>query len=86
MELVITIAWSIWFNQNQVRHNKPCQSAAMNIHKARTLIEEFQVVNFQPLKPAEKEENKWANIKLQVFSSKKKKKKKKGKNKRKITN
>ena len=35
----------------------------MNIHKARLLIEEFQVVNFQPLKPAKKEENKWTNPK-----------------------
>ena len=64
-------------HQNQVKHNKPCQSATMNIHKARTLIEEFQVINFQPLKLAKKEENKWTNRKLQVFSSKKKKKKKK---------
>ena len=70
-------------HQNQVKHNKPCQSATMNIHKARTLIEEFQVINFQPLKLAKKEENKWTNRKLQVFSSKKKKE---GKNKRKITN
>ena len=35
----------------------------MNIHKARLLIEEFQVVNFQPLKPAKKEESKWTNPK-----------------------
>ena len=40
------LAWSIWFNRNQVRHDKPRQSVAMIIHKARTLIEEFKVANF----------------------------------------
>lgn len=67
LELVITITWSIWFNRNKVKHDKPHQSAAMNIHKARPLIEEFQVANFQLLKPAEKEENKWINPKPPLY-------------------
>nr|XP_023915109.1 uncharacterized protein LOC112026651 [Quercus suber] len=42
LELVITIAWSIWFNRNQVWKGKADQSANMIIHKAISVIEEFQ--------------------------------------------
>ena len=41
LELVITIAWSIWFNRNQVWQGKADQLASMIIHKARAVIEEF---------------------------------------------
>ena len=41
LELVITIAWNIWFNWNQVWQGKADQSASMIIHKARLVIEEF---------------------------------------------
>jgi len=63
LELVITIAWSIWFNQNQVWQGKADQSANMIIHKARSMIEEFQVANFQPSGSSMKEVELWINPK-----------------------
>ena len=63
LELAITIAWSIWFNWNQVRHGQSCQFAAMILDKARSLIDEFQVANFQPSPLVVKEVEIWINPK-----------------------
>jgi len=41
LELIITIAWCIWYNKNQVRLGKPTQLAGMIINKAKEVIEEF---------------------------------------------
>ena len=63
LELVITIAWSIWFNWNQVWQGKADQSASMIIHKARLVIEELQVANFRPLGSFVKKVELWINPK-----------------------
>ena len=47
LELTITIAWSIWFNRNATRLGKSSQNTSMIIQKARALLDEFQVANFQ---------------------------------------
>ena len=48
LELVITVAWSMWFNRNAVRQGKARQTATTVLQKARLLLEEFQLANFQP--------------------------------------
>ena len=60
LELAITIACSISFNRNQVRHGQSCQSAAVIL---RSLIDEFQVANFRPSLPIVKEVEIWVNPK-----------------------
>ena len=59
LELVITFAWSILFNRNQVLPGKTRQTASMIIQKARSLINESQVANFWPPKLAVKDMDLW---------------------------
>ena len=61
LELVITIAWSIWFNQNQVRQGKVDRSTSMIIHKARSMIKESQMAKFWPSRTSMKEVEMWIN-------------------------
>lgn len=68
LELIITIAWCIWYNRNQVRLGKPTQSAGMIINKAKEVIEEFQVANFTPSKPIVKEADLWINPKPPLYN------------------
>ena len=63
LELVITITWSIWFNRNQFLHRRANQTASLIIHKVRSMIEEFQVANFQPSRSSMKEVELWINLK-----------------------
>lgn len=63
LELIITHAWCIWYNRNQVRLGKPTQSVGMIINKAKAVIEEFQEANFTQSKPIVKEVDLWINPK-----------------------
>ncbi|KAL0015705.1 hypothetical protein SO802_002774 [Lithocarpus litseifolius] len=54
LELIITIAWCIWYNRNRTRHGSPRQSSNEIIHKARTIMEEFQVAHFTCPQPTAK--------------------------------
>ena len=51
LELVIIVAWSMWFNRNVVQQGKARQQAITILQKARLLLDEFQIANFQPSKP-----------------------------------
>ena len=62
-ELTITIAWSIWFNRNATRLEKSSQNASMIIQKARALLDEFQVANFQLSLPMVKDSGQWICLK-----------------------
>lgn len=46
LQLVITMAWCMWFNRNVVRQCKTQQSVAEILRKAKYLLEEFQTANF----------------------------------------
>ena len=46
LELVLMIAWNIRHNRNQVQHGKARQLSRAILHKARVLLEEFQIANF----------------------------------------
>lgn len=59
LELTITIAWSIWFNRNATRLGKSSQNTSMIIQKARALLDEFQVANFQLSQPVVKHSGHW---------------------------
>ena len=63
LELVITFAWSILFNRNQVLQGKTRQTTSMIIQKARLLINESQVANFWRPKSAVKDMDLWINPK-----------------------
>ena len=60
-ELVITVAWSMWFNRNAVRQGKAQQPAATVLQKARLLLEEFQLANFQPSRTVMHDKEQWTN-------------------------
>ena len=45
LEMFFMNAWSMWHNRNAVRHGSPRQSATLVVHKARVLLDEFQIVN-----------------------------------------
>ena len=61
LELVITVAWSMWFNRNAVRQGKAQQPAATVLQKARLLLEEFQLANFQPSRTVMHDKEQWTN-------------------------
>ena len=61
LELVITVAWSMWFNRNAVRQGKARQTAATILQKARLLLEEFQLANFQPSQTEMHVREQWTN-------------------------
>lgn len=64
LELVIKVAWSMWFNRNAVRQGKARQQAVTILQKARLLLDEFQIANFQPLKPVMHDSGQWTNPSL----------------------
>ena len=64
LELVITVAWSMWFNRNVVRQGKARQTAATVLQKARLLLEEFQLANFQPSRTVMHDREQWTNPSL----------------------
>ena len=39
------VAWSTWCNWNEVRQGKPSQEGGAILHKARFLLNEFQIAN-----------------------------------------
>ena len=41
LELVIIVAWSMWFNRNVVQQGKARQQAVTILQKARLLLDEF---------------------------------------------
>ena len=45
LEIVIMIAWCMWYNRNAVRHGSTFQSAQQVIQKAWMLISKFQAAN-----------------------------------------
>ena len=61
LELVIIVAWSMWFNKNAVQQGKARQTAPMILQKARLLLEEFQLANFQPSKTVIHDREQWTN-------------------------
>ena len=48
LELIVTTAWSIWFNRNKTRLGNACQSPHEIIHKARVLLLEYQHAHLRP--------------------------------------
>ena len=46
LQLVITMAWCMWFNRNVVRQCKTQQLVAEILQNAKYLLEEFQMANF----------------------------------------
>ena len=41
LELVVTVAWCLWFNYNEVRQGKARQSGPTILSKAWYLLDEF---------------------------------------------
>ena len=64
LELVIIVIWSMWFNRNAVRHGKARQQATTILQKARLLLDEFQLANFQPSKLVMHDRGQWTNPSL----------------------
>nr|POE80305.1 hypothetical protein CFP56_14071 [Quercus suber] len=50
LEVVITVAWCLWFNINEARLGKARAQASAILHKACYLLE-FQVANFRLSSP-----------------------------------
>ncbi|XP_030959022.1 uncharacterized protein LOC115980967 [Quercus lobata] len=60
LELVITVAWCLWFNINEARLGNARAQASAILHKACYLLEEFQVANFRLSSPVNNGEVRWA--------------------------
>ena len=45
LEIILMIAWRMWFNRNVVRHSHFQQSAEEVVQLARFLLNEFQIAN-----------------------------------------
>lgn len=43
LELVVTIAWCMWYDQNKTRHGSSRQPSHEILHKACLVLEEFQL-------------------------------------------
>ena len=80
LELIVTIAWCMWYNRNKTRHGAPRQSSRDIIHKARLILEDYKLAHLQ--KPLHKEhaDTRWIppdypwymiNVDAAVFSNKK---------------
>ena len=46
LEMLLMIAWCVWFNRNVVRHGHSRQSAEEVVQLARFLLNEFQIAIF----------------------------------------
>jgi len=58
--LIVTIAWSMWFSRNEVRQGKPRQQNSWILHKARFLMEEFQLAKFKVTLPVCHDNIQWS--------------------------
>ncbi|XP_075658928.1 uncharacterized protein LOC142628772 [Castanea sativa] len=47
IELVVAVTWCIWYNRNKARHGSRRQSTNEILHKARTILEDFQAAHFK---------------------------------------
>ncbi|KAL0010668.1 hypothetical protein SO802_005776 [Lithocarpus litseifolius] len=45
IELTITVAWCMWYNRNKTRLGSPRQTSHEIIHKARSILEDFQLAH-----------------------------------------
>ena len=45
LEMLLMIAWRMWFNRNVVRHGHSRQSVEVVVQLARFLLNEFQIAN-----------------------------------------
>ena len=78
LELVVMVAWCLWFNCNEVRQGKARQSGSAILTKAWNLLDEFQMTNIKLSQATSKDEIQWAllddlwykvNVDAIVFSS-----------------
>ena len=78
LELVVMVAWCLWFNCNEVRQGKARQSGSAILSKAWNLLDEFQMTNIKLSQATSKDEIQWAllddlwykvNVDAIVFSS-----------------
>ena len=60
LELVVMVAWCLWFNCNEVRQGKARQSGSAILSKAWNLLDEFQMTNIKLSQATSKDEIQWA--------------------------
>ena len=54
VELIITVAWCMWYNRNKTRLGSTKQTCHEIIHKARSILDDFQLAH--PAQPLFKEQ------------------------------
>ena len=54
VELIITVAWCMWYNRNKTRLGSTKQTCHEIIHKARSILDDFQLAH--PARPLFKEQ------------------------------
>ena len=53
-ELVVTLAWALWYNRNEVRHGERKKSAEALVQWSRQYLQEYKEANqvdFSPVVP-----------------------------------
>ena len=59
LEFVIMVAWCVWYNRNAVHQGKERQACEAILHKAKIMLEEFQMANFSMAQPWPQDDVYW---------------------------
>ena len=59
LELVVMVAWCLWFNRNEVRLGKGRLPSLAILQKARYMLDKFQTANLKLSQTSLKEEVRW---------------------------
>ncbi|XP_075649603.1 uncharacterized protein LOC142620049 [Castanea sativa] len=77
VELIVTVAWCMWYNRNEARLGSTRQTSHEIIHKAHSILNEFQLAHFAPPLFKEQADPRWippthpwykVNIDTAIFS------------------
>lgn len=67
LELMVMVAWYLWFNRNEAQLGKGRQQGSAIVQKASFLLDEFQMTNFKLKLVVDKEETQWLPLKPPWF-------------------
>ena len=67
LELMVMVAWCLWFNRNESQLGKGRRQGSAIVQKASFLLDEFQMTNFKLKLVVDKEETQWLPLKPPWF-------------------
>ena len=67
LELVVMVAWCMWFNRNEARLGKTRQQGSEILQRARFLLDEFQIANIKLNTSGSREDAPWSLPKVPSY-------------------